>query len=76
MSDSEIIENFLNEYSKEMTRKTYKRHLIKFLEWTKTSPSELVKEYKESKDKLAWKKKLGAVVVAYNNYLLKSGGNG
>lgn len=74
MSNSEIIETFLKEYSKESTKRGYKRHVEKFLEWVKKSPSELIKEYKDTQDKNEWKKKFGRLVVEYNNYLLEHGG--
>ena len=60
MSNSEIIENFLKEYSKESTKRGYKRHVEKFLEWAKKSPSELVKEYKDTKDKKRVEKEVWA----------------
>ena len=70
MSNSEIIENFLKEYSSESTKRGYKRHVEKFLGWVKKSPSELVKEYKDTQDKNEGKKKVGRLVVEYNNYVV------
>jgi len=74
MSNSEILEQFLAEQPKEATKKTYRRHVTKFLEWVKQSPTELIEEYNSTQDKNKWKKETGKLIVKYNNYLLEHGG--
>ena len=74
MSDNEVIEQFLKEYSKETTKVVYKLHIEQFFEWVKKSPSQLIQEYKNATDKNKWKKESGRLLVKYNNYLFEHGG--
>ena len=66
-------EEWLKEYSKDSSRYVNKRHFNKFLKWLKGSAIDIVKEYKTTKDRDAFRKKWGKIIVLYYNHLIKEG---
>jgi len=66
------LEEWLSQYG-EGTQNTYRLLFKKFLEYTKSTPEELVKIYKEAEDKRKWSKDYGAILLRFQEYLLKEG---
>jgi len=67
-----VLKEWLSQFP-ENTRGTYESAFNHFLEWAKTTPEELVKTFKESKDKTEWAKEWGNIVVRFQNETLEKG---
>lgn len=61
---------WLEEYSKESTKRRYARDFDEFLAWAGTTDIELVEQWKRADDKRRWAKERGALVLKYYNWLV------
>jgi len=70
---SDLIESFLELYSKPRIKKEYRLALTKFFEWTGATPEQILEEWKTTADRYEFRKKWGNILVKYYNYHLERG---
>lgn len=70
---SDIVESFLELYSKPRIKKEYRLSLTKFFEWAKATPEQILEEWKTTADRYEFRKEWGNILVKYYNYHLERG---
>ena len=70
---SDLVESFLELYSKPRIKKEYRLALAKFFEWADVTPEQILEEWKTTADRYEFRKKCGNILVRYYNYHLERG---
>jgi len=68
-----IIDSWLELYSKPNVKRDYRRHTLRFLIWRGVTAEDIVKEWKTTEDKDAFRKKWGKILTKYYNSMIAEG---